>query len=328
MPLVDVLLAQPQALQAARREVRDGGHDPQVLLVERRGVGGALEGHAAGDALGARPGAAEPQRGAEHRPDAAVLGRDAGRDERPLGAQHPLGDRGVDGHGREALDRAHGGQGPRGRLALEEGHQAPLPGDGLEEVDEQRLEEDLGRGCRHHRRRGAGQYAEDPALARQGAGLEARARGEIGDVAQPRPGLGQPGVGGRRGVAVDEDPVGHPDLVPVVERLLALHADAVEAGAVEAAEVPQHPALRPADDLGVAPREQHVGQDQVAFVRAAEHHPIAAQGEDLARSVPRRQSQVRHALSFLLTTRRSRSPRRGGSTRPTSSRAPGRRRPR
>ena len=273
-------------------------------------------------------GAAEPQRRAEHRPDAAVLGRDARRDERPLGAQHPLGDRGVHGHGRGALDRAHGGQGPRGRLALEEGHQAPVRGDGLEEVDEQRLEEDLGRRCRHHRRRGAGQHAEDPALARQGAGLEVRARGEVGDVAQPRPGRGQRGVGGRRGVAEDEDPVGHPDLVPVVERLLALHAEAVQAGAVEAAEVPQDPALRPADDLGVTPREQHVGQDQVALVRAAEHHAIAAQGEELARPVPRRQSQVRHALSLPSATRRSRSPRRGGSTRPTSSRAPGRRRPR
>jgi hypothetical protein len=84
-----------------------------------------------------------------------------------------------------------------------------------------------------------------------------------------------------------------------VERLLALHADAVQARAVEAAEVPQHPALRPVEDLGVAPREQHVGQDQVALVRAAEHHPIAAQGEDLARSVPRRQSQVRHPSALL-----------------------------
>ena len=84
-----------------------------------------------------------------------------------------------------------------------------------------------------------------------------------------------------------------------MQRLLALHAEAVQAGAVEAPEVPQDPALRLAGDLGVTPREQHVGQDQVALVRAAEHHAIAAQGEQLARPVPRRQSQVRHALLLL-----------------------------
>ena len=298
-----------------------------MLLLEGRGVGRALEGHAAGDALGRGRGAAEPQRSAQDGADAAVLGSHPRREEGTLRAQQALGHRRVHRDGQGPLERARRGQGRGRRVALEDRHHAPPRGHGVEQVAEERVEQRLGGGGRHHGRRRAGEDAEDAALVGERARLEPGAGGEVGHVPQTRARGEEGGVGGRLGGVEDEDPVGHPDLVPVAEQLLGLQADAVEAGPVEASEVAQRPAPRPADDLGVAPREQHVGQDQVAVVGAAQDDPVLAQDEDLGGPAARRQPQVRHAGSPPLT-RRSRSPRRGGSTRPTSCRARGRRRPR
>ena len=231
------------------------------------------------------------------------------------------------GHGRRALDRSRGGHAAReGGSPSKRATRPRRAGTASSRWPSSVSRSTSARRGGHHRRRGAGQHAEDPALARQGPRLEVRARGEIGDVAQPRPGRDQRGVGGRLGVVEDERPSRTSRSGP--RRGAAARAATRTPFRRVPLRLPRSRRTqprRPAHDLRVAAREQHVGQDEVAVVRAAEHDAVGAQGEDLARPVPRRQSQVRHALPPL-PTRRSRSPRRGGSTRPTSSRARGRRR--
>ena len=181
-------------------------------------------------------------------------------------------------------------------------------------------------GHRDHGGGGARQDAQDPALAHERVRLHERAGRELGHVAQPRVLRGR--VGGLLGDAIHERPVGDLDHVAVAQQRVALHARAVQAGAVEAAQVAQHPAVARAHELGVPARQQHVGQDQLAVARAPDDHALALEREPLSRPVRRRESQVGHRSSVLRPTRRSRSPRRGGSSHPTACRGRGRRRPR
>ncbi len=144
---------------------------------------------------------------------------------------------------------------------------------------------------------GAGEDAEDVALARERPRLEVRAGGELRHVAQPLPGGEQRGVGRRVRVVEDDPPVGQDDDVAFVEQLVPRDADAVQPGPVEAAQVAQDPAAGGPRDLRVPAGQQHVGEDEVAVVRAPQHRAVAAQGEDLARPFPRREAEVGHLRS-------------------------------
>ena len=226
------------ALEAAGREVGDRG-DEAAGAPRRKARGSAGASSATQPARRSSP-AAWPlnQRGA-HSTDRTLPSSAATRGARKaaLRAQDALGDARRRWRWAACPDAAGGGRAAVGRLALEEGDDAPARGDGLEQVGEEGVEQRLGGGGGDHERaRGAGQDAEDAALAGEGADLDVRARGEVGHVAHARVPLArQRGVGGRLRVAEDERPLGHRDRVPVLQEGLGLRdAYAVEPRAVQA----------------------------------------------------------------------------------------------
>ena len=190
---------------------------------------------------GCGAGAPEPQWRAQHRPYAAVFGRDPRGEEGGPRAQHPLGHRGVHGHGRGALQRAGGGERRREGGGLEE-RDPPARGHRLEEVAEELLEQRLGAAVATT---AAAARVRTPRMRLWRARAPVSTSDRVASSVMSRsraPAAAAPGL-----VLFPELqlPVRHRDHVAAVERPLGFEPGAVEQRAVQAAEIRAPTTRRP-----------------------------------------------------------------------------------